>query len=77
MQYAGESAIKIDGNEEEKNVREKVEAGIMGPPLPWYARIPKPSPEVDPMSIEFEPDDEPDRCVFDNIRPPEPTYTFI
>ncbi|OAD62463.1 Adenylate kinase 8 [Eufriesea mexicana] len=77
MQYVGESAIKIDGNEEEKNVREKVEASIIRPAPPWHSRIPKPSSAVDPMTIEFEPDDEPDRSVFDNIRPPEPTYTFI
>lgn len=77
MRYAGESAIKIDGNEEERIVREKVEASIMRPVPPWYSRVPRPSPVIDPMSNEFDPDDEPDPSVFDNIRAPEPTYTFI
>ncbi|XP_050578898.1 adenylate kinase 8 isoform X2 [Bombus affinis] len=77
MQYAGESAIKIDGNEEERIVREKVEASIMRPVPPWYSRVPRPSPAIDPMSNEFDPDDEPDPSVFDDIRAPEPTYTFI
>lgn len=77
MQYAGESAIKIDGNEEERIVREKVEASITRPVPPWYSRVPRPSPAIDPMSNEFDPDDEPDPSVFDDIRAPEPTYTFI
>lgn len=77
MEYAGESAIKIDGNDEERIVREKVEASIMHPILSWQSRIPRPPPKIDPMSIEFDPDDEPDSSVFDKIRAPEPKYTFI
>ncbi|XP_006614806.2 adenylate kinase 8 isoform X2 [Apis dorsata] len=77
MKYAGESAIKIDGNDEKRIVREKVEASIMHPILSWQSRIPRPPPKIDPMSIEFDPDDEPDSSVFDKIRAPEPKYTFI
>lgn len=77
MQYAGESAVKIDGNEEERIVREKVEACLMRPAPSMISRVPRPPPEIDPMSIEFDPDDEPDSRVFDDIRAPEPIYTFI
>ncbi|XP_026668092.1 adenylate kinase 8-like [Ceratina calcarata] len=76
MTYAGDSAVRIDGNEVERIVREKVETAIMRP-LPMQSRVPKPLPEIDPMSIEFDPDDEPDPSVFDHIRAPEPKYTFI
>ncbi|XP_043254254.1 adenylate kinase 8-like [Colletes gigas] len=77
MEYAGESAVKIDGNEEEKVVREKVEASLMRPAPNPQLRVPTLPPEIDPMDIEFDPDDEPDSSVFDDIRAPEPTYTFI
>ncbi|XP_043507720.1 adenylate kinase 8 [Frieseomelitta varia] len=77
MRYAGESAIKIDGNEEERIVREQIEAIIMRPISSWQSRVPKPPPLIDPMNIEFDPCDEPDSSVFDNIRAPETTYTFI
>ncbi|XP_076233379.1 adenylate kinase 8 [Calliopsis andreniformis] len=77
MQYAGESAVKIDGNEEERVVREKVEAYLMRPAPNFESRIPKPPSEIDPMDIEFDPDDEPESKVLDNIRAAEPTYTFI
>ncbi|XP_076755237.1 adenylate kinase 8 [Xylocopa sonorina] len=77
MEYAGESSVKIDGNEEERIVREKVEASLMCPPPPSQLRVPRAPPTIDPMSIEFNPFDEPDSSVFDNIRAPEPTYNFI
>lgn len=77
IQYAGEFAIKIDGNEEERIVREQIEAIIMRPILSWQSRVPKPPPVIDPMNIEFDPNNEPDSSVFDNIRAPETTYTFI
>lgn len=77
MRYAGESAVKIDGNDEEKIVREKVEACLIRSPPNWQSRIPKPPSEVDPMDIEIDPFDEPDPEVFDNIREPELAYTFV
>nr|XP_033326200.1 adenylate kinase 8 [Megalopta genalis] len=77
MRYAGESAVKIDGNEDEKIVREKVEACLMHPAPDQKLRVPRPPPEIDPMDIEFDPDDEPDSSVFDPIRAREPTYVFL
>lgn len=77
MKYVGDSAIKIDGNEEERIVREQIEAIIMRPISSWQSRVPKLPPVTDPMNIEFDPCDEPDSSVFDNIRVPETTYTFI
>ncbi|XP_015433636.1 PREDICTED: adenylate kinase 8 [Dufourea novaeangliae] len=77
LQYAGESAVKIDGNEDEKVVREKVEACLMRPAPNQQSRVPRSSAEIDPMNVEFDPDDEPDSSVFDNIRALEPVYTFL
>lgn len=77
MQYAGESAVKIDGNVEEKVVREKVETCLMCPAPNSYSRVPRPPPVIDPMDIEFDPDDESNSNVFDEIRVSEPTYTFV
>ncbi|XP_076654196.1 adenylate kinase 8 [Halictus rubicundus] len=77
MQYAGESAVKIDGNETEKIVREKVEACLMHPAPDQKLRVPRPPPEIDPMDIEYDPDDEPDSSVFDHIRVRERAYVFL
>ncbi|KAL6260647.1 hypothetical protein P5V15_008166 [Pogonomyrmex californicus] len=76
MQYAGETATIIDAMDEKKCVREKLEACLMRPAPSAKPRIPYP-PIIDPMTIEFDPDDEPDPSIFDNIRAPEPTYFFI
>ncbi|XP_076286666.1 adenylate kinase 8 [Lasioglossum baleicum] len=77
MRYTGESAVKIDGNETEKFVREKVEACLMHPAPDQKLRVPRPPPDIDPMDVEFDPDDEPDSSVFDNIRAREPAYVFL
>ena len=77
MQYAGETAVKIDGNEEEKVVREKVEASLMCPAPDSQPRVPRPPPEIDPMDIEFEPDDELDPSVVNKPGGPQPKYTFV
>ncbi|XP_078044807.1 adenylate kinase 8 isoform X1 [Augochlora pura] len=77
MRYAGESAAKIDGNEDEKLVREKVEACLMRPAPDQNLRVPRPPPEIDPMDIEFDPDDEPDSSVFNSLRAREPAYVFL
>ncbi|XP_076675276.1 adenylate kinase 8 [Andrena cerasifolii] len=76
MLYAGETAVKIDGNEEEKVVQEKVEASLMCPAPDSQPRVPRPPPEIDPMDIEFEPDDEPDLSV-NEPRGPQLKYTFV
>ncbi|XP_017789332.1 PREDICTED: adenylate kinase 8 [Habropoda laboriosa] len=77
MKYAGESAIKIDANQEERVVREKVEAFLMRAAPSWQSRIPRPPPEIDPMDIEYEPDGEPISKVLSNVCTCEPKYSFI
>lgn len=77
MRYAGETASIIDAMGEGKCVREKLEACLMRPAPSAKPRIPQPPLIIDPMDIEFDPDDEPDPSVFDNIRVPEPKYLFI
>ncbi|XP_039311477.1 adenylate kinase 8 isoform X2 [Solenopsis invicta] len=77
MQYAGETACIIDATGEEKCVKERLEACLMQPAPFAKPRVPQPPPTIDPMDIEFEPDDEPDPSIFDDIRTPEPKYSFI
>lgn len=77
MRYAGETASVIDATDERKCVRERLEACLMRPAPSAKPRIPQPPPTIDPMDIEFDPDDEPDPSIFDDIRAPEPKYSFI
>ncbi|XP_050460191.1 adenylate kinase 8 [Cataglyphis hispanica] len=77
MQYAGETASVIDAMDEEKRVQEKLEACLMRSAPSAKPRIPQIPPPIDPMDIEFDPDDEPDPKIFDDIRTPEPKYSFI
>ncbi|XP_076228345.1 adenylate kinase 8 [Nomia melanderi] len=77
MRYAGESAVKIDGNENEKAVREKVEACLMRPAPNQQLRVPKAPPEIDPMNIEFDPDDEPDSNAFNDPCAFKSAYDFL
>ncbi|XP_076549403.1 adenylate kinase 8 isoform X1 [Osmia lignaria lignaria] len=77
MQYAGESAVKINGNGDEKTTREKVESCLMRPAPPCASRIPRPPPEIDPMDIEFELDDDLDSGLLNDVHVPEPAYTFV
>ncbi|XP_029678593.1 adenylate kinase 8 [Formica exsecta] len=77
MRYAGETVSVIDATDEEKCVRENLEACLMRPAPSAKPRIPKTPPTIDPMDVEFDPDDEPDPKIFDDIRAPEPKYSFI
>ncbi|KAG5334543.1 KAD8 kinase, partial [Acromyrmex charruanus] len=77
LQYAGETASIINATDERKNVKERLEACLMRPAPSAKPRIPYPPPIIDPMDIEFDPDDEPDLSIFDDIRAPEPEYSFI
>ncbi|XP_029175832.1 adenylate kinase 8 [Nylanderia fulva] len=77
MRYAGETASVIDAMDEKKCVRENIEACLMRPAPIAKPRIPQPPSIIDPMDIEFDPDDEPDPKIFDDIRAPEPKYSFI
>ncbi|XP_018349405.1 PREDICTED: adenylate kinase 8 isoform X1 [Trachymyrmex septentrionalis] len=77
LQYAGETASVINATGEKKCVEERLEACLMRPAPSAKPRIPYPPPTIDPMDIEFDPDDEPDLSVFDDIRAPEPKYSFI
>ncbi|XP_014483204.1 PREDICTED: adenylate kinase 8 [Dinoponera quadriceps] len=77
MKYAGETATIINAKCERKFVREKVEACLMRPAPIAKPRIPQPPPIINPMDVEFDPDDEPDPSVFNDIRAPEPTFFFI
>ncbi|XP_018300325.1 adenylate kinase 8 isoform X1 [Mycetomoellerius zeteki] len=77
MQYAGETASVIDATGERKSVKERLEACLMRSAPSAKPRIPYPPPMIDPMDIEFDPDDEPDLSIFDDIRAPEPKYSFI
>ncbi|XP_012228371.2 adenylate kinase 8 [Linepithema humile] len=78
MQYAKETACVINARDERKCVKERLEACLMQPAPSAKPRIPPPT--IDPMEIEFDPDDEPDLRSFDDIRTrgtPEPKYSFI
>ncbi|KAL6417980.1 hypothetical protein ACFW04_012411 [Cataglyphis niger] len=77
MLYAGETASVIDAMDEEKRVQEKLEACLMRSAPSAKPRIPETPRPIDPMDIEFDPDDEPDPKIFDDIRTPEPKYSFI
>ncbi|KAG5333893.1 KAD8 kinase, partial [Acromyrmex heyeri] len=77
LQYAGETASIINATDERKSVKERLEACLMRPAPSAKPRIPYPPPIIDPMDIEFDPDDEPDLSIFDDIRAPEPEYSFI
>lgn len=77
MRYAGETASVIDPMGEGKCVRERLEACLMRSAPSAKPRIPQPPPIIDPMDIEFDPDDEPDPSIFDDIRTPELKYSFL
>ncbi|XP_018361716.1 PREDICTED: adenylate kinase 8 isoform X1 [Trachymyrmex cornetzi] len=77
LQYAGETASVINATGEKKCVKDRLEACLMRPAPSAKPRIPYPPPTIDPMDIEFDPDDEPDLSIFDDIRAPEPKYSFI
>lgn len=77
MRYAGETATVIDATDERKCVRENLEACLMRSTPSAKPRIPQLPPKIDPMDVEFDPDDEPDPRIFDDIRAPEPKYSFI
>lgn len=67
----------IDGNAEEKIVREKIEACLIKAAPSAPQRICQLPPEIKPSQIEFDPSDEPDPHVFDQIREPESTLSLI
>ena len=67
----------IDGNAEEKIIREKIEACLMKAAPSALPRISQLPPEIKPSHIEFEPYDEFDPRIFDQIREPEPTFSWI
>jgi len=78
MQYAKETANIINARDEKKWVEERLEACLMQPAPSAKPRIPPPT--IDPMEIEFDPDDEPDLRIFDDTHAhgiPEPKYSFI
>ncbi|XP_072767261.1 adenylate kinase 8 [Anoplolepis gracilipes] len=77
IRYAGETASVIDATDEMKLVRENLESCLMRPAPSAKPRIPRSPPTIDPMDVEFDPDDEPDPRIFDDIRAPEPKYSFI
>lgn len=77
MRYAGETAIIIDATDERKCVRENLEACLMRPTPSAKPRIPQLPSTIDPMDVEFDPDDEPDPKILNDIRAPEPQYSFI
>ncbi|KAK2584132.1 hypothetical protein KPH14_006567 [Odynerus spinipes] len=76
LKYAGETAFIIDGNGDEISVRENVEGCLMQSWMYGKPREPRPPPVIDPCDVEFNPDDEPDISIFDEIMPPEFRYTF-
>lgn len=77
MRYVGETACVIDATCERKLARERLEACLMRPAPCAKPRVPQPPLVIDPMNVEFDPDDEPDLSVFDDIRAPEPEFSFI
>ncbi|XP_032687883.1 adenylate kinase 8-like [Odontomachus brunneus] len=77
MKYVGRTATVISAMCERKLVREKVEVCLMRPAPIARPRIPQPPSMTDPMDVEFDPDDEPDPSIFDDIRAPEPQFSFI
>lgn len=78
MHYAKETASVINARDERKCVKERLEACLMQPAPSAKSRIPPPT--IDPMEVEFDPDDEPNMRIFDDIRvrdTTEPKYSFI
>ncbi|XP_046817716.1 adenylate kinase 8 [Vespa crabro] len=77
LKYAGESAFIIDGNADERSVRESVEGCLMQSKIYSEPRQPRQTPVIDPCDVEYNPEDEFDISIFDTIMPPEFKYTFI
>ncbi|KAI4501269.1 hypothetical protein M0802_003642 [Mischocyttarus mexicanus] len=77
LKYAEESAFVIDGNADERSVRESVEGCLMQSKMYSKIREPQSSSTIDLRDVEFDPDDEPDISIFDKIMPPEFKYSFI
>ncbi|XP_015177207.1 PREDICTED: adenylate kinase 8-like [Polistes dominula] len=77
LEYAGESVFIIDGNADERSVRESVEGCLMQSKMYSKLREPQPFSKIDLRDVEFDPDDEPDISIFDTIMPPEFKYSFI
>ncbi|XP_043500455.1 adenylate kinase 8 isoform X2 [Polistes fuscatus] len=77
LEYAGESVFVIDGNADERSVRESVEGCLMQSKMYSKPRVPQPTSKIDLRDVEFDPYDEPDISIFDTIMPPEYKYSFI
>lgn len=77
MRYAGETATVINAMGDKKLVKEKAEICLMRPAPIAKPRMPQPPPTIDPMDVEFDPDDELDSSVFDDIRAPESKFSFV
>ncbi|EZA47873.1 Adenylate kinase [Ooceraea biroi] len=77
LQYTRNTASVMDATGKRTLVRERLEACLMRPAPSVKSRIPEPLLTTEPMDIEFDPNDEPDPSIFDDIRVPEPKYSFI
>ncbi|XP_024947232.1 adenylate kinase 8 isoform X2 [Cephus cinctus] len=77
MEYAGKTGTVIDGNGDERIVREKLEACLVSAAPCASPRIRKPSFSLEPDKIEFDPDDEPDPRIFNEIREKETTLSLV
>ncbi|KAK0171982.1 hypothetical protein PV328_005365 [Microctonus aethiopoides] len=80
LEYAGESVEVIDGVGQIRTVCEKVEACLVQPIARTKLRISKLSKNIDPMEIEFDPDDDSDELdsrILDQIRANESLYSLV
>lgn len=80
LEYAGESVEVVDGVGQIRTVCEKVEACLVQPIARTKLRISKLSKNIDPMEIEFDPDDDSDELdsrILDQIRANESIHSLV
>jgi len=72
-----DSASIIDATGDRKLVKERLEACLMRAAPSTRIRIVEQPCPAKKMDVEFDPDDEPDSSILDDIRLTEPKYCFI
>jgi hypothetical protein len=77
MRYVGDSASIINATGDRKLVRERLEACLIRAAPSTRIRIAEQPCPAKKLDVEFDPDDELDPSILDDIRAVEPKYCFI
>ncbi|KAH0945568.1 hypothetical protein HN011_001239 [Eciton burchellii] len=77
MRYVGDSASIINATGDRKLVRERLEACLIRAAPSTRIRIADQPCPAKKLDVEFDPDDELDPSILDDIRAAEPKYCFI